>query len=238
MAKRKQNAGDEAFRLAARLILLIAILTGPAVAAWFNDRPWALPLAAATVIFGLAGLILFALALRQMQRQKAQRRRLLEQDWGRFSPQEFEYYVADLFRAQGWQAKVVGGTADGGVDIILKHEVGHKAIAQVKQYLSSRKVNVKEIREFSAVVARSGADEGYFVTAGLFTKPAMDWAGNEPMVLVDGDGLAQWAEEVRQKSATQPAKSGFGLVQWLSLAFLGATAAGIFTFVVGILAWG
>ena len=235
---RRQRAADRS--LLARLVWLTAItafLGGPAVAAWFNDRPWALPLAAGTLAFGVAGLTLLGLVLGQARQREADRRRLLEQDWGRFSSQEFEHYVAGLFRAQGWQAKVVGGPADGGVDIQLSAE-GQKAVVQVKQYLSGRAVSVKEVREFAAVINRAGANEGYFVTAGPFTKPALDWAKIEPMTLVDGDELARWAEETRQNVAGQPGQPGFSLAQWLTLALLAATACGVFSFTGAVLVWG
>jgi len=235
---RRQRAADRS--LLARLVWLTAItafLGGPAVAAWFNDRPWALPLALGTLAFGVAGLTLLGLVLWQARQREADRRRLLEQDWGRFSPQEFEHYVAGLFRAQGWQAKVVGGTADGGVDIELRRN-GQNGLVQVKQYLSGRAVSVKEVREFAAVINRTGVEEGFFVTAGSFTKPALDWAKAEPMTLVNGDELARWAEETRQNSAVQPGRSGFSLAQWLTLALLTATACGVFSFIGAVLVWG
>ncbi|MCG3212447.1 MAG: hypothetical protein FOGNACKC_06117 [Anaerolineae bacterium] len=237
MARRRNRNESEAIGLVARLALLLAFLAGPATATWFNQRPWALPLAAATGTFGLMGLLLFSLALRQIRKQEAEKRRLLEQNWGRLSDKEFEHYVAGLFRARGWQATVVGGTADGGVDIQLRRN-GQNGLVQVKQYLSGRAVSVNEVREFAAVINRAGANEGFFVTAGSFTRPALDWAKAEPMTLVNGNDLAQWAEETRQDIAMQPAQSGFSLVQWLVLVLLVATACAVFSFIGAVLAWG
>ncbi|MCB0030234.1 MAG: restriction endonuclease, partial [Anaerolineales bacterium] len=48
------------------------------------------------------------------------------------TPKEFEYAVAELFRAQGYQAIVSGGRNDRGVDIHLKRD-GQKAAVQCKR---------------------------------------------------------------------------------------------------------
>lgn len=82
--------------MATGAILLIGILAGPAIIAWFSAKPWATPLAVFTTICGLVGILVFSFTLGQMRRQEAERRRLLEADWRNFSPSEFEHYVAGM----------------------------------------------------------------------------------------------------------------------------------------------
>jgi hypothetical protein len=234
---RRRTRRDKAAELVVVSIIMAALFVGPTIAAFFRDRPWALPLALCTVVLGLTGLTAFALTLRRMRRAERDRRRLLVKNWARFSDKEFEHYVAGLFRQDGWQAQVVGGTADGGMDIKLRQN-GKTGIAQVKQYLSGRPVSVKEVREFSAVINRTGVDQGYFVTAGPFTQPAIDWAKAEPMTLIDGDELARWADDARQAATAEPARSGFSPLQWLTLALLATTACSVFGFAGTLLLWG
>lgn len=62
------------------------------------------------------------------------------------TPREFEYYVADLLKKQGYQAKVVGrhGSGDGGIDIIAKDE-NQTLYVQCKKFIG-RDIGVAMVR--------------------------------------------------------------------------------------------
>ncbi len=56
---------------------------------------------------------------------------------------EFEHFVLEAFRRQGYDAQLTNAGADGGVDVILQGEDGLKLV-QCKQWKTKR-VGVKAI---------------------------------------------------------------------------------------------
>ncbi len=127
------------------LIFLAVFAASSTLLAWFNRRPWAIPLAIIIVVTIILGLMAFLITLQRMRREEQRRRLVAEHNWLNLSHSQFEEYVAELFRAQGWRAKVIGGVVDGGIDIRLEKD-GARAIAQCKRYRVSSKVNVRKIR--------------------------------------------------------------------------------------------
>ncbi len=222
------------------LIFLAVFATSSTLLAWFNQRPWAIPMAIIIVVTIFLGLTAFLITLQRMRQEEQRRRLVAEHNWLSLSHSQFEEYVAELFRVQGWRAKVTGGVADGGVDIRIEKD-GARAIAQCKRYRAGSKVNVKEIREFSSVLSRSGAAEGYFVTTSSFTGPALDWARKEPITLASGNDLAQWMKEAKFGPYTEAMPRPplfFTAGQWLTLTLLGVAVIGVSAFLAGLLAWG
>ena len=90
----------------------------------------------------------------------------------------FDMVVASLFRMQGYEAVVVDGPNDGGVDIRLWRE-GVLSLVQCKCKGGRYKVSSEEVRRFAADVeahAARGALEpesaAYFVTSTEFVHEA------------------------------------------------------------------
>jgi restriction system protein len=103
---------------------------------------------------------------------------------------EFERVVADAFTRSGYEVRERGGAqADGGVDIVLYRD-GRRYLVQCKQW-RSKKVHVATVRELLGVVSASGADGGFVVSAGEFTRSAVALAAGRPVVLIDNDRLVQ-----------------------------------------------
>jgi hypothetical protein len=114
------------------------------------------------------------------------------------SPGQFEQFVAFLFQQRGFDVRVVGQTGDQGIDIELRpHGTVHgtRVVAQCKRYRGT--VGQPIVREFFGSFANQ-ASEGYLVTTGTFTQPAIDWAASRPLRLVDGQELLRWTENVAQ----------------------------------------
>jgi restriction system protein len=106
------------------------------------------------------------------------------------SHKEFEFYVAGLFRNLGYKADVVGGSGDGGIDIVLERD-GKKSYVQCKQY--SSKVQVDKVRDFyGAIVSKFANAKCYFVTDNCFTLPAEEFARDKPIELIDGQKLIEY----------------------------------------------
>jgi restriction system protein len=116
---------------------------------------------------------------------------------------EFEQFVAEGFRLQGYEVIETGGSgADGGVDLIL-NKGGDKFFVQCKQW-KAYKVGVGVVRELYGVMAAKGAAGGFVVTSGRFTEPAREFANGRNLKLVDGPlllRLLQQAQAVHHRKA-------------------------------------
>ena len=103
------------------------------------------------------------------------------------SPREFEKLVATLFKANGHQAQVLGGSSDHGVDILILSSDNEKWIVQCKRYSGS--VGEPVVRDLYGAMSHEGAQRAYLVTTGSFTTQAQEWAVGKPIVLYDGPAL-------------------------------------------------
>lgn len=116
--------------------------------------------------------------------------RILELD-----PTEFEYLVAHLLTALGFEgSEVVGGVGDGGVDAKGVLEIGNLAsvsiYVQAKRYKLGSKVNSSEIKKLRGMIPIGG--QGALITTGEFKKDAHVIAsepGFAPIGLVNGRQL-------------------------------------------------
>lgn len=107
---------------------------------------------------------------------------LLQMSW-----QEFELMVSAYFNRLGYMSKVTGGVADGGIDIVLTR--GNEIhLVQCKQWRANR-VPVSVVRELYGVIIAHGADGGFLVTSGQFTRDAVEFAAGRNIELVDGQSL-------------------------------------------------
>lgn len=112
------------------------------------------------------------------------------------SPKEFEEYISDLFLKMGYDTKVVGGSYDGGIDVIAEKN-GIKHYIQCKKYFQSHKVGPGEVREFYGAIAHKLASgKGYFITTNIFTLAAERFAEDKPIELIDGYKLVEYIESV------------------------------------------
>ena len=103
------------------------------------------------------------------------------------SPGEFEKLVANIFKANGHQAQVLGGSSDHGVDIVVLSNEKEKWIVQCKRYSGS--VGEPVVRDLYGAMSHEGAQRAYLVTTGSFTTQAQVWAVGKPIVLYDGPAL-------------------------------------------------
>lgn len=102
------------------------------------------------------------------------------------SPGEFEQYIADLYQAEGYDAKVSGGPNDKGIDVWI-YEKGSRnlwAIAQCKRYELDNKVGVGDVLKFVGSFAYTGKRfeknpvRGFIFATSSFTRQAQDMASN------------------------------------------------------------
>ena len=106
----------------------------------------------------------------------------------RLSWQDFEDFIAEVYRGEGYHVEQTArGRADGGYDLVLLRE-NTSVLVQCKHWLVYQ-VGVPRIRELAGAMQKVGATGGVFVTTGVFTKPARQFATGMPIELVDGEAL-------------------------------------------------
>jgi restriction system protein len=121
------------------------------------------------------------------------------------SPEEFEEFVLRLLRSHGMSLKRVGGTGDGGIDIIGSAPLGallsSTVAVQCKRYdPSSRSSSIgrSEMALFQGDASDKGAERAIFVTLSRFSRSAIETAESRtPTVeLIDGDRICDLALEM------------------------------------------
>jgi restriction endonuclease Mrr len=124
-------------------------------------------------------------------------------------PRLFEYVVAALLAASGYQSvRVTGPSADGGIDILASRNVGlgrSLFLVQCKRYAPHRKVGRPAVQLTYGVLAEYGATKAALVTISAFTRPASDFlAKNDNQIAgLDGQDLETWLQATAQ-IARQP----------------------------------
>ncbi len=122
--------------------------------------------------------------------------------------QNFEFLVGEYYKRKGYSVFEMGGNSpDGGIDLLAKKN-GEKLIVQCKHW-KAFKIDVKVIRELYGVMVDATASGAVLITSGGFTQPAVDFAQDKPIELIDGPKLAKLIDEVKAPApkSVSPAKS-------------------------------
>lgn len=100
---------------------------------------------------------------------------------------QFEVFIADLFRAMGHNAQVLGGSGDQGVDVIVDYK-GERVAVQCKNY--SKAVGNKPVQEVYAGSRFYGCNNAWVVAPAGFTKGAVELARRVGVTLYDARARA------------------------------------------------
>jgi restriction system protein len=115
------------------------------------------------------------------------------------SPSFFENLVIDLLVRMGYggtrqdAGKAIGGTADGGIDGIIKEDRLGLDVVYLQAKRWDAVVGRPEIQKFAGALQGQRAKKGVFITTSSFTKDALSYANSidSKLILIDGDQLAQ-----------------------------------------------
>jgi restriction system protein len=120
---------------------------------------------------------------------------------------QFEAFIADLFRAMGHQAVVLGGAGDQGVDVIVNRQ-GVRVAVQCKNH--RKPVNNKAVQEVYAGARHHGCEEACVVAPAGYTRGAIDLARSTEVSLFDADSIHRWIKRVDklEKERANETKSG------------------------------
>ena len=109
----------------------------------------------------------------------------------------FEELSVKLLLAMGYgkveNAVVTPKTGDYGIDgFVLEDELGINTIfIQAKRYDKNNSVSRPEIQKFAGAMLGKNAKKGVFITTSYFAKPAIEYANNQNIILIDGQKLVQ-----------------------------------------------
>lgn len=157
---------------------------------WLFSAPWWLPLL--VVLHGLVVVVGWGAITYHWWRRKRyeiQERIIAESlaDLYTMPPEEFEAFVAQVFRDQGFKVWDIRFTADHGVDLQLITPDGAPAVAQVKRYRD--RVGEPAVRDLFGAMIHANANRAFLIGTGGFSRPARDWAAGKPITLIDGRQL-------------------------------------------------
>ena len=108
-----------------------------------------------------------------------------------FSPQDFEDFISQLFRDNGYIVEQTKYSRDYGVDLIIKKNGEHIAI-QVKRYAKINKVGVKDINQVLGGKNYYKCNKAIVITTSSFTKPAETLAQKTNVELWDWNKLQKY----------------------------------------------
>lgn len=153
--------------------------------------------------FFWTGIIFFSLQGYFWYSKKKAKRDLFNKQTGlhsirRLDWRSFEFFVGEVYRRQGYKAKVVGGVgeSDGGIDVLLEKK-NEFIIVQCKQWRTTS-VSVKVARETFGLMHAHKATKAIIVTCGSFTKDAVKFAEqNKSLELIGGDKLWEMVKEIK-----------------------------------------
>lgn len=115
------------------------------------------------------------------------------------SPVFFEKLVLRLLVKMGYgrslaDAKVLGGSGDGGIDGIIKEDELGLSLIYIQAKRQEGNVSVSQVRDFTGALDCKGAQKGIFITTSDFTQPTKDFVEkvrSRRIILIDGDQLVE-----------------------------------------------
>lgn len=103
---------------------------------------------------------------------------------------EFEHYVADKLKMQGYTNVWLTEHYDLGVDVVATKD-GIIWGVQVKHY--SNPVRIEAVRAAVAGLKIYKCDRAMVVTNNFFTAPAIELANSNNCILIDRQAIAKWS---------------------------------------------
>ena len=162
---------------------------------WLEDRTKFYLLAGGIMVAGVIIILLVNKFSNNRMNKLFSSGRLLK-NLQAMNPYEFEKYVAELYKRLGYKTETVGGSHDGGIDIVAIDKDDVKHYIQCKKYITS-KVGSPEVRDFyGAIAGKFSEGKGFFITTNIFTTEAERFAEGKPIELIDGQKLTRLINQV------------------------------------------
>lgn len=101
---------------------------------------------------------------------------------------QFEHYLVELFKSEGYSAVRTSDSGDFGADVILKKD-GKKIVVQAKRYRNN--VGIKAVQEVIGALNFYKAEEAWVVSNSEYTKAAKQLAQESNVKLVNRTELIE-----------------------------------------------
>jgi restriction system protein len=125
--------------------------------------------------------------------------------------ENFELLAGEIFRRKGFEVEIGSGLgADGGKDLTLQRD-GEVHLVQCKLLSAENKVSVMAMREFYGLLVAENAKSGIFMTTGLYSRDAKEFAEGKPIKLL---GRAEIEELMA--SVTRPGENLCNIQDWIN----------------------
>jgi hypothetical protein len=111
--------------------------------------------------------------------------------WELLDGYAFERATAEVLKKHQFNSTVTPGSADGGVDIQVTRN-GLKGVVQCKAHVAC--VGPHVVRDLYGVIHHCGAQFGIIVSRGGFTRGAIAFARDKPILFLDTDDLIAMQE--------------------------------------------
>jgi restriction system protein len=107
------------------------------------------------------------------------------------SCRDFERMIGEAFRRRGFHVAGFGmRAACGAADLALLNS-GERFLVHC-QHWRKQEIGVLAVRELNTALQAVGAQGGYVLTAGGFTREASEFARSTRIELIGGKGLIAW----------------------------------------------
>jgi Restriction endonuclease len=119
---------------------------------------------------------------------------------------QFELYVASLLRAMGHNTRVLGGSGDQGVDLIVDY-FGERVAVQCKNY--AKPVGNKPVQEVYTEAKHHRCQQAWVVAPAGFTNGAYELARSVGVKLFASASIRAWVGEVDEAASPHPRSEMF-----------------------------
>jgi restriction system protein len=114
---------------------------------------------------------------------------------------QFEYYLRELYKSQGYRVEVTKVSGDYGADLILNKD-GKKIVVQAKRY--SKNVGIEAIQQVVGAISYYRANEAWVVTNRDYTQAAYNLASSNQVKLINRDAFIDMVLSMNQEAIPSP----------------------------------
>jgi len=110
------------------------------------------------------------------------------------SGQEFEQWVANYCRRQGYETKITETTGDHGIDLLLRRQGKLVGVIQCKRW--NDPIGEPVVRDFYGALMSIGAPKGYLFATTSYTPQARAFVHGKPIQLIGLEDLIEIAKKL------------------------------------------
>ncbi|MGL5330106.1 MAG: restriction endonuclease, partial [Peptostreptococcaceae bacterium] len=113
------------------------------------------------------------------------------------TPRQFEFFIAELFKEQGYNAIVTPPASDGGKDIILRDKYGVVTFVECKRYSENNYIGREICQKLLGAMYVCDAQQGIIVTTGKTNKNAKVIVDQvEELNIIDSSGILEMMSNI------------------------------------------